>query len=397
MDLAVLAGLLGSPPGPAAVVVAGKRWNRRVVATSSSVVWGNPPLSAGCSVLAALNWAAHRELSRFRVSPPAGLDVRGCYRLVPRAVRGSLPRRWLVGALRSGLIFEMRAVEVPRVADEVTRQAGIQPRWSELAVTSSGAVLVPGETVDGAAAILRVGLMGGPGDPTRGADAQENMSARNVAHVPRVVERGDAAAIAWVVEERLSGRRPRRLTRHLSADVAAVLTRFPRSAEPPSAHLDDLDTIASHVPSRTGAITKVRGVVSVLARLPAVARHGDLWSGNLLVRRRRLSGIVDWDAWHPRSAPGTDLFQLITTEHRHAARQSLGHAFREGTWRHAARALAEFGYWRAIGMRPSIEDLEAIALAWWACEVAGTLRRSPELAGDRRWLDDNVDSVLGSV
>lgn len=396
VDLAVLAGLVGSPRS-ADVIVAGKRWDPSVVATSGSVVWGNPPLSAGCSVLATLNWAVHREVNRLRLSPPAGLAVRGCYRLAPRSVRGVLPRRWLLGVLRSGLVLEIGAREAPRAADEVAREAPILPRWSRLTVTSGGAVLVPGAAPDGAAAILRVGLRGGAGDPSRGADAQENMVARNVPHVPRVVGRGDAGAIAWAVEERLSGRRPRRLTRQLLADAAAVLARFPRSAEAPSAHLDDLDTIAAHVPTRNGEITKVRNVVAVLAGLPAVARHGDLWSGNLLVRRSRLSGIVDWDAWHPSSVPGTDLFQLITTERRHAARQPLGHAFHDGSWRHAARELVTLGYWRAIGMRPSTEEVDAIALAWWACEIAGTLRRSPRLAGDRRWLDDNVDLVLGSV
>ena len=55
-----------------------------------------------------------------------------------------------------------------------------------------------------------------------------------------------------------------------------------------------------------------------------MARHGDLWSGNLLVAGRRLTGVLDWDAWHPAAVPGTDLLHLVATEQAHRTRHSLG-------------------------------------------------------------------------
>jgi aminoglycoside phosphotransferase (APT) family kinase protein len=134
-----------------------------------------------------------------------------------------------------------------------------------------------------------------------------------------------------------------------------------------------------------------------LAELPAVLRHGDLWSGNLLVADGILSGIIDWDAAHPAGFPGADLVQLVAVELRTRRRQSLGSAYVSRPWDSTEFRVAAADYWPAIGIEPSPRLIELAGLAWWAAEVNGTVSRLPHRATDERWLASNLDPVLANL
>jgi hypothetical protein len=212
--------------------------------------------------------------------------------------------------------------------------------------------------------------------------------------VPRLLGRGHTAGVSWTAESRLVGRRPRLLTPRLLAEVTRFCATLPSSAEPPTALLVDLERMATLLPDRAEAVrVLIERTASALSGKPSVLRHGDLWSGNLLCDGGALTGIIDWDAWHPRGVPGADLVQLLGTEHRIRRHLALGAAWRERPWRSVEEA-SWLAYWRALELKPSFEVLDLAGLAWWAAEVAGTLRRLPHRAADERWLAANVDLVL---
>ena len=104
-------------------------------------------------------------------------------------------------------------------------------------------------------------------------------------------------------EGRLPGARPARASRDTAAQVAAFTAGLPTVDAPPSV-LADLTVVADHLPDRADRLLAVAAAVDAeLHRLPTAARHGDLWSGNVLVTGAALSGVLDWDAWSPSSAP----------------------------------------------------------------------------------------------
>jgi aminoglycoside phosphotransferase (APT) family kinase protein len=126
-------------------------------------------------------------------------------------------------------------------------------------------------------------------------------------------------------------------------------------------------------------------------------RHGDLWTGNLLVDRGRLTGMIDWDAAHPAGVPGADLVQLLATDARRRAHRSLGAAFVTRPWRSASFHRATGPYWEHVGAAPEGDLIEVAGIAWWATEVHHTLLRLPHRADDEQWVRDNVDRVLVSL
>jgi Ser/Thr protein kinase RdoA (MazF antagonist) len=206
------------------------------------------------------------------------------------------------------------------------------------------------------------------------------------------------AGASWTAEQGLPGRRPARAAPGLVAQVASACARFPRSGGPPTAAVDDLLGAAALLPGRAVALRGLAADLAPrLAALPGILRHGDLWTGNLLVERGRLTGVVDWDAAHPAGVPGADLVQLLATDARMRAHRHLGPAFVARPWRSAAFRRATAAYWRALGLAPDARLLDAAAIAWWATEVHHTMVRLPHRAVDERWLGLNVDAVLAAL
>lgn len=180
--------------------------------------------------------------------------------------------------------------------------------------------------------------------------------------------------------------------------MALTLAAFPKADGPPAALAEDLESIARALPASAARVRRLADEVAAeVAGLPAVLRHGDLWTGNLLVRAGHLTGFVDWDAAHPAGLPGSDLVQLIAVDLRARRRQALGPAFLARPWDSTEFRSAAAAYWPASGIEPTPRTIELAGLGWWAAEVRGTLSRLPHRTTDERWLETNVDPVLTAL
>jgi hypothetical protein len=256
-------------------------------------------------------------------------------------------------------------------------------------------VLVRATLVDGTAALLRVGRAGTPADPAHVADELERLAAAGVPLAPRLLDKGAFAGASWIAEMALPGTRPARASAELVRQVAAACARFPRFAGPPTALVEDVEQAAALLPEHRPRLRRLAGDLATrINGFPAVLRHGDLWTGNLLVDRGRLTGMIDWDAAHPAGVAGADLVQLLATDARRRAHRSLGAAFVTRPWRSPAFRRATAHYWDAIGEAPQVGLLDLAGIAWWASEVHHTLARLPHRAADEHWVAANVDAVL---
>jgi Ser/Thr protein kinase RdoA (MazF antagonist) len=247
----------------------------------------------------------------------------------------------------------------------------------------------------GARGLLRVTRAGTSGDPAGLADTLECLATAGVPLAPRPLGRGVVAGASWTAEELLPGRRPGRLTRDLVHQAALACARLPISAAVPTAPVEDLLGAAAVLPRHATDLRRLTDSLrSRLERIPAVARHGDLWAGNLLVDRGRLTGIVDWDAAHCSGVPGADLVQLVGTDVRRRRRLPLGRAVLALPWRASTFTVSTAAYWRALDIAPSTALLDIAGLAWWASEIHHTLLRFPQRRTDERWVAENVAAVL---
>jgi Phosphotransferase enzyme family len=365
-----------------------------------AAVWGRTA-DRSSPLGAALRRAATREvaLQTLRRRIPSHLRLLAVHRLPPRQLESRGLRGSLRGALRGGALVELGSSGAgARVVDEVVTAAAVQRSDHGFHAGAGGAMLISVVLAEGSAALLRVARAGAPGDPARSADTLERLGRARVPLTPRVHGRGQTAGASWLVERALPGRRPARATAGLAREVAEVCACFPRDNGPPTATAADLSGIAARLPDRAESVARLAAELSNRVQgLPSVLRHGDLWAGNLLVERQKLSGLIDWDAAHPAAVPGSDLLQLVGTEFRRNARRALGPAVLSRPWRQPMFSQAAAGYWPALGVRPDDDLLEGVGLAWWATEVHGTLTRLPHRAGDERWVATNVDAVLSGL
>jgi hypothetical protein len=387
-----------------ALVEADERWRldlSRVPVQADVVVWGRMPLPSGTPVGEAMRAAMARELAlrsiRYRL--PRRLRIVALHRLTPPLFRLSRARNRARRALLGGALAELATSEaVPRILDAVAEAAGAAGRVRVLERGSGGAglsrITLPGERE----ALLRVARAGDPGDPQWAADALERLASAGVQHVPRLFGRGETAGASWSAETALAGRRPLRVSPGLASEVVRVSLRFPRAEGAPTALAADLDASAAALPDHAPALRQVlAGLEDTAASLPGVMRHGDLWAGNLLVERGALSGLVDWDGWHPSAVPATDILRLFATEERIRRRAALGSMWLERPWSDEAFLALAHEYWHAFGVKPEPHVLELVGVAWWASEVAGTLSRLPHRARDERWIALNVEPVLARL
>jgi Phosphotransferase enzyme family len=325
----------------------------------------------------------HFQVTRVHQVPP------------PRSGAGRIRRRLRRLAL-GGVAIEFW-VDRPgvRVLDAVCDGAGLHGTRT-LRIGSGGAASVVGASRDGQARVVRVARSGDPADPAKAADALELLRSATVPLVPRLIDRGRVGAASWTAESVLEGARADRLTGAVGADIVGLLASLPRAEGPPTSLAEDLRAIGDLLPTHAVALnTLARDFLA--PELPAIMRHGDLWVGNLLVRRGRLAGVVDWDAWHPRGVPGADLLELYASVERMRRRRPLGEAWRERPWRSEGYTNLGAGYWRATGIRPTQDQLEIVGIAWWATKVAGTLQRLPDRARDDRWVAEIVDPVIDAL
>jgi hypothetical protein len=377
----------------------GNEWSIDTVALSGArfAVWGREPTwtAAGRGLTRS---AARREraLAQLRARPPGRLAVTGVHRWSHDFVEARhLPRT--LSWLRGGLLVEMSAdARIQRVIDVAATAAGLTRRVDAMHFGAGGQISARGEVRPGGQVVLRVAAAGSPVEPSRAADALVELESHSLPLIPRLAAHGHAGPAAWTTETLLPGRRAGSLSPALVAAVADFCARLPRDGSPPAAFASDIAGLIDRLPRFREPLLELEArAAPVIAGLPSVLRHGDLWRGNLLVEDGALTGVVDWDAWHRSGVPGTDLLHLVASARAFATRQSFGELMRERPWERASFTAAAAGYWRSLGIDPTRETLEAIGLAWWTMHTKANLQRHPHMVADERWLKRTVESLLG--
>jgi len=161
------------------------------------------------------------------------------------------------------------------------------------------------------------------------------------------------------------------MTPEIGVQATSFCASLPRSETAPTSIGHDFAVLAETFPGHAEQLSLLTDrVAAQVSGLPAVARHGDLWSGNLLVAGRRLTGVLDWDAWHPAAVPGTDLLHLVATEEAHRTHRSLGSVWMDRPWLGEVYRRLGQEYWRSLRVRPRPEELEAVGIAWWASTLS---------------------------
>jgi hypothetical protein len=394
--------------GAGLVVEAGPDWgfDPEVGSAADVLVWGRGPLPSGTPLSGAVRFAARRELTlrRIRRSPSASLGrfaFVNIHRLPPPRLYGGPLRNRMRAAFLEGAVVELRSRAAGQpLLDAVAAAAGVDGRGGGVRPTSAGGAMIRVGRPD---TRLRVGRAGGPADPRRAADGLDQLRPSRLdpagrGLLPEVLARGSVSGAAWTLETTVRGRRPPRLTKDVVADAVAFSASLPPAEGPPTAHRDDVRALSRALPDHAHDLERVAERIDEDApALPGVFRHGDFWAGNLLVSRGRLSGVVDWDAWHRAAPAGVDVFHLLGTDRALRLGLELGVVWLDRPWRSEAFERALRPYWRSLRIDPSRSQTEAIALAWWVGQMAATLTRIPERAGDGAWLDANVDRVLRSL
>jgi hypothetical protein len=387
----------------ALIIEAGGDWrlDQHAAVGADAVVWGREALRSGTRPAVALRWALAREegISRVRRSPPAPLEVTGIHRLPPPRLRPGALRNRVREALLGGALVELgEPGRGPRLIDAAAAAAGATRGVESFHPGSGGTGLARIRGLGDAPLVLRLAGRGVPGDPLRAAQALERLGSVRSACIPRLAGRGEVDGVSWTAETALPGRPPPRVSPDLAAEVASFCARLPRAEGSAIAHSADLEVVARRFPYWATVLSQARTACDNAARsVPAVMRHGDLWAGNLLTRRGALTAVIDWDAWHPAALPGTDLLHLIAMERGRRTRGGLGRVWVARPWEAESFVAAAADYWRAIDVRPNPDLLDAVGIAWWAGQVSSTLLRLPFLAGDSRWVQTNVNTVLTAL
>jgi aminoglycoside phosphotransferase (APT) family kinase protein len=390
------------PSRTGVVVEAGERWSFDPTVLSSgagAVVWvhgADRSPFPGAAQRAAARTAALRSLGRHL---PPGWRVAGIHALPPRQVRAGGLRARLAAAVRAGAVVELTSGPPGgRVLDAVAAAAGAGAAPRRVHFGAGGALVARVTLGDGTAAVLRAGRAGTAADPAPLAVTLRHLAAAGVACVPVPLAEGTTAGVSWLAESRLPGRPPRRLTAALARQVAEACGSFPATGRPPTALADDLAGVADRLPGRAAAVSSLaEHIETATGAWPGVLRHGDLWLGNLLVERGRLTGVLDWDGAHPAAVLGTDLVHLVATDALVRRGVPFGATFLDRPWLSGEFRRLSAPYWAARGVRPDAGLLELAGIAWWAAAIHGTLTRFPVRATDRRWLAANVDSVLHAL
>jgi hypothetical protein len=397
VSYADVARLLLPASGDGAVLEAAEDWRALPEdADGGAAIWGREPTfeRAGPRLLA---YAARRELAiaRLRRRPPGLLSAAGVHRWPLRYYKPRAASR-LMWRLREGALIELTRGETgPRWLDVAADAAGVRDRIEDFHVGAAGSICASVELRSGERAILRVAGAGSVADPGHAAEVLERLVPLGLPSVPRLLGQGTEGLAAWTLESLLPGRPPTRVTPALVETTAAFCAALPRRAEPPAALAEHLGAMAAAMPDLAGPLEELRSrAAPVVARLPAVLAHGDLWDSNLLVDGGGLTGVVDWDAWHPSGVPGADLLHLVAVARSRAEGRTFAELMPHRPWRDPLFAAPMSAYWRALGVEPSEDVLHAVGVAWWAAQTRSRLHRQPADAHDAEWRARNVAPAL---
>lgn len=375
------------------------RFDRGASHGETALIWGREPTHVKADWrLARSALSRERALASLRARPPQGLSLAAAHRWVWGFYRpGLLPTA--MGAIRSGLLVELkRDPEALRAIDAAARDAGAATKVGRLKLGEAGFATTRIEYADRSPSVFKAGPAGSLLDPARTAKGLRLVQPLGLPCVPVVDRVGRTGDVSWSAESLMPGATPRGLTAELFADVASFVLSLPRAAIAPTAFGEDVRALAARLPQRAAALLDLfERHEARLSQLPSVLRHGDLWTGNLLVERGRLSGVVDWDAWHPAAVPGTDLLHIVGVERARTRNLSVAEVLLQRPWDTTAFQDGAAGYWKTLGIDPSAALLQSVGIAWWAGQVAQHFARIPLKSDDEEWVARQVDPVLDAA
>ena len=383
-------------PSAGRVVEAPADWTVGDLPDADVIVWGRAFSSFGTPAAAARLAAARERAIRAvrRRAGERGLRVRAVHRWRPARTRPGRAKHRVRAAVAAGVVMELAREPVQRVLDACVSAAGAEDP-SGLRLVSAGAAIARAR-VRGEDAVVRFSLEGAGADPYPGAEALERLAAEGLSLAPRGLGAGRIAGATWTAESWLPGSRPERLTDPLARDAVEFAVALPRADGPPQAWRDDLAGIARVAPHLRGRLDDLAAAIDpLLSSMPAVLRHSDLWTGNLLETGGRLSGVVDWDGWRAAGVPGTDLVHLFATDH--APGRRIGDVWAARPWRSERFRSLTAAYWERVGIDPDQRLLDAVGAAWWASRIPEVLLGEPERVQDPRWAGPNVEAVLAAA
>jgi hypothetical protein len=377
------------------------RWWRapKAVPGVDVLIWGRLARNARPSP-SEVPKAAARELriAGLRSTGPEGMRLVELHRL-PAVQRPGRFRGPVRGAILGGALAVMvRGARPARVIDAVVSTAGALSLGSGLRPSGDGSALATLPMPSGLAE-LRIARVGHPKSDRRGYTALQALEAAGVPLVPRPVDHGVTAGAGWSLETRLPGGHTARLTTDLLGEISEVLLRLPEDRRSPTATDDHIADACRAFPQHAEALAAAGAAVRRWsAAMPSVLVHGDLWLNNVLVADGHLSGIFDWDTWHPAGLPGSDLLNLLAAEERTSSRRDIGQLLIDDHWRSAEvldvlrPAFAARG--RAL---PDAAGLAALGVGWWASRVAAALDRGWRPTDQPAWVARNVELPLGRI
>lgn len=381
-------------PEACALVEAADDWRLRIPVDHPSVVWGRMP-ARQLPFERLVRSAVARE-SALRTARAARTPLRywDLLRIPPigRRPRWQAPLR---SALMSGAIVRLGSGPAERrVADAVAEHAGHVGPELDLRVSGDGSVLARLTRHGQPPAVLRLATVGGLKDARRNSDALRRLGESRVANVPRLGGAGTMLGVGWSTEDELPGQPVQALSRDVLAAVVSWSSGLPTSGTPARSVVERLELIMASFPRSAADLEPALGRVRERAGdVPGVLAHGDLWTGNLLAADDHLTGVVDWDNWHPVGVPGADLLHLLAMARRSKTRLELGELWLERPWADREFRAATAAYWSALGL-PLTDDLGwLIGVDWWAAHVTAGLRRGRRPANDPRWVARNVENV----
>jgi hypothetical protein len=362
---------------------------------AQSILWGKPAVDPR-HPLRMLGWALKRERA-FRLAGqrlPRGMRLAGVHRLPPalRPRPWVNPLRWYL--LSGGLVRLVAGPPSPTVLETLFATAGMPTMDHLIRPSGDGSVLSWVEH-GGQRALMRAAADGTGKDLRRNAAALTTLAAVGLPVVPRLLAQGRVSDVSWTVESLLPGRMAHQLTPALLGDLRDLCIALSRSAAEPISSLPErLQLIGRFLPEHTALLGQLAAEAQpTLNQLPAVLQHGDLWIGNTLVEDGRLSGVIDWDTWHPAGLPGVDMLHLLGLARRAKTGEEVGDLVRARFWEDESSRAATAPYWQGLGVRPDRQVMDVVALDWWARRLIS--RRV--LLSDPNWAEQNAHGVLARL
>lgn len=132
--------------------------------------------------------------------------------------------------------------------------------------------------------------------------------------------------------------------------------------------------------------------------------HGDFWSENLLIdpANGAVTGVVDWDSADEMNLAAHDQLHLILYGRKTLRGSELGDEVcramsDEPAWDSAERPAIDAAIGGLEGRAGERDTLRQVVLLYWLRQVMMNLVRQPAATRRRRWVDENVRSVLACI